>query len=82
MKSEFKNAFETNDIMLLSEKILNQHILEDSSQEQIDQLAADLTSIILEPAKQGGMCKKIGTKGRKPRKNPRQPWFNEDCEKK
>ena len=27
------------------------------------------------------MCKKIGTKGRKPRKNPRQPWFNEDCEK-
>ena len=58
MKAEFKNAFETNDIMLLSEKILNQYIVEDSNQEQIDQLAADLTSIILEPAKQGGDVQK------------------------
>ena len=44
--------------MLLSEKILNQYIVEDSNQEQIDQLAADLTSIILEPAKQGGDVQK------------------------
>lgn len=80
-KNDFINSFDQNKIMQLSEKILNSHISSELSQGKMDELVADLNSIILEPAKNAGLCKKVSKKSTKPRENPRQPWFDSDCEK-
>tara|TARA_B110000196_G_scaffold86649_1_gene75141 strand:- start:271 stop:3555 length:3285 start_codon:yes stop_codon:yes gene_type:complete len=80
-KNEFINSFDQNDIMQLSEKILNRHISSELSQEKMDELVADLNSIILEPAKKVGLCKKVKNTNKKPRENPQHPWFDTDCEK-
>ena len=80
-KNEFINSFDQNEIMQLSEKILNSHISPELSQEKMDELVADLNSIILEPAKKVGLCKKVQNFKKKPRENPQRPWYDRDCEK-
>lgn len=80
-KNEFHNSFNTSDIMLLSENLLNMRISDNPTQADIDNIAMKLTSVIVDPAKQVGLCKKIKTTNSKPRINPRKPWFNEGCEK-
>ena len=79
-KSDFINSFDQNQIMQLSEKILNSHMSSELSQEKMDNLVADLNSIILEPAKKVGLCKKVSSTNKKPRENPQQIWFNSECE--
>ena len=82
LQSEYKNAFVENDIMQLTRDILNQQFSPDPSKEEIDKLVTDLTSIIVDPAKNVGLCKKIRTKKGKARKSPNQSWFNSECENK
>lgn len=81
-KADFQNCFEVNNIRQLSEQILNHQISVNTTQEDIDKLTLDLASIILEPAKQVGLCKKIKNKNSIPRKNPHKNWFSGDCENK
>ena len=81
-KSDFISSFDQNQIMQLSEKILHSHLSSEFSQEKMDQLVADLNSIILEPAKKVGLCKKVKNTNKKPRENPQQPWFDPNCKKK
>ena len=52
------------------------------TKDEIELLVADLTSVIVNPAKQVGLCKKIISKKVKPRKSPNQSWFNSECENK
>ena len=80
-KVDYQNAFSIEKIQRLSDKIANQSSAALSTQEEIDQLTADLTDIIIEPAKKVGFCKKVRKKiTKKPRVNPRKSWFNEACE--
>ena len=80
-KVDYQNAFSIEKIQRLSDKIANQSSAVLSTQEKIDQLTADLTDIIIEPAKKVGFCKKVRKKiTKKPRVNPRKSWFNEACE--
>ena len=81
LKGAFQNGFSETDIMQLSESISRQQMSGNSSKEEIEKLVSDLTSLILKPAKQLGLCKKNRAKN-KPRKYPRKPWFNSDCESK
>ena len=76
---DYQQSFSNTKIMLLSEKIINQ-CLWDTTQDDIDQLTTELSSIILEPAKQVCICKKIRICN-KARLRPRKPWFNEACER-
>ena len=52
------------------------------SKEEIGQLVSDLTGVIVNPAKQTGLCKKKISKKVKPRKSPNQAWFSSECEQK
>ena len=79
-KTEYKNAFVGNDIMQLTRDILSQQLSANPSKEEIDKLVTDLTSVIVNPAKEVGLCKKIRKKSSKPRKSPKQAWFNSECE--
>jgi hypothetical protein len=78
----YQNSFEENDIMVLSENILNRELSANPSKEEISKLVMDLTNVIVNPAKQIGLCKKIFSKKVKPRKSPNQSWFNSECEEK
>ena len=81
-KTEYQNSFVENDIMALSENILSREFSANPSKEEIGKLVSDLTSVIVNPAKQTGLCKKNISKKRKPRKSPNQSWFNSECEEK
>ena len=81
-KTEYQNSFVENDIMALSENILSREFTVNPSKEEIGQLVSDLTGVIVNPAKQTGLCKKIISKKGKPRKSPNQAWFSSECEQK
>ena len=69
--------------MVLSENLLNMRTCDNPTEADIERLAMKLSSVIVDPAKQAGLCKKMkNNKNYKPRLNPRKPWFNEGCEKK
>ena len=68
--------------MVLTEKVLNREFSINPSKEEIDSLVSDLTGVIVNPAKQTGLCKKNISKKVKPRKSPRQSWFSSECEAK
>ena len=82
LATDYKNGFSDNDIMQLSHDILSQQLAPNPTNKDIDKLVTDLTSVILSPAKNVGLCKKIRKKNGKPRKSPKQAWFNSECEKK
>ena len=83
-KTEYQQAFcsdtVSDKIILLCDKITNQFDSETVTQEEVDNLTAELTNIIIDPAKQVGLCKKTRKSNKKPRVNPRKSWFNEACE--
>ena len=81
-KIEYQNSFVENDIMLLSEKILSQQLSPNPTKEEIEKIVTDLTSVIVTPAKQVGMCKKYRPKKSNPRKSINKPWFDSECENK
>ena len=81
-KTEYQNSFVENDIMLLSEKVLSQQCSANPTKEDIETIVTDLTSVIMAPAKQVGMCKKYRSKNVNPRKSPNKSWFNSECENK
>ena len=68
--------------MQSSADILSQQLSANPTKEEIEKLVADLTSVILKPAKKVGLCKKIGVKKINRRKNPKKSWFNGECENK
>ena len=82
MRDQYKNGFPENELLEITEKILNAHISPDLSKTDLENLVSDLTSVILKPAKSLGLCKKVGKKSTKKRKSPKQSWFNEKCEEK
>ena len=47
----------------------------------MDQLSSELSAILIEPAKQVGLCKRVQLSKPKPRLNPLKPWFDEACER-
>ena len=47
----------------------------------MDQLSNELSAILIEPAKQVGLCKRVQLSKPKPRLNPLKPWFDEACER-
>ena len=57
-KTDYQNSFIENDIGELSEKILAQQLSENPTKADIENLVTDLTSVIVKPAKQVGLCKK------------------------
>ena len=79
-KVDYQQAFSNEKILSLTEKLGNLSLSENISQEKIDFITTELTNIIVEPAKQVGICKKYAKNNSRPRKNPRKPWFNESCE--
>ena len=79
-KSQYINAFSENDIMRLTHDILSQQLSASPTKEGIDKLVSELTSVIVNPAKEVGMCKKNREKNKNPRKSPNQSWFNSECE--
>ena len=56
-KSEFFNSFCENDIMQLSHDILSQQLSPNPTKGDIDILTSQLTSVIINPAKNVGFCK-------------------------
>ena len=78
-KAAYINSFSENDIMQVAENILTQQISPNPTKQDIEKLVTDLTSVILEPAKKIGLCKKQAKK-RNPRKCPKKSWFNTECE--
>ena len=81
-KIQYQNSFAESDIMHLTENILRQQLSDNPTKEEIDLLASDLTSVILDPAKKLGLCKKSPPKKGQPRKSPHRSWFNVECENK
>ena len=79
-KEEYISAFSQNSILQCREKLLNQTLWE-TTQENMDQLSTDLAAILVEPAKQIGICKRVKQSKPKPRLNPLKPWFDEACER-
>ena len=82
LEMQYKNAFVDSDIMQLSRDILSQQLSASPTKEEIGKLVTDLTSVIVNPAKQTGLCKKNVKKNNKPRTSPSQSWFNTECENK
>jgi hypothetical protein len=82
LQTQYVNEFDQNYIMQLSMSILGQQLSPDPTKEEIEKLTSDLTSVIVNPAKKVGLCKKIGGKNTKPRNSPSQKWFNSECENK
>ena len=80
-KKDFKEAFSNEKILALTEKLQNTTFLSELSQEKIDLVSKELTNILVEPAKQVGICKKYSKNVKRLRKSHNQPWFNESCEK-
>ena len=78
--ADYKDAFSYDKIMQFSDKILNQRAWE-TTQEDMDLFSNELAAILVEPAKQVGICKLIKPGKNKSRQSPRKPWFNEACEK-
>ena len=70
-KVEYQQAFSNEKILSLTEKLESLSLSEHISQENIDFITTDMTNIIVEPAKQVGICKKYAKNNRRPRKNPR-----------
>ena len=61
----------------LSEKIERLQLSSTTTKNDIETLVTDLTEILIEPAQQVGLCKKIRSKKKgNPRKSPNQSWFN------
>ena len=81
-KPQYQNSFSDIKITELSEKILQLEQSPTTTKKDIEDLAKDLTEVLVEPARQVGLCKKIGCKKRIPRKSPNQSWFNSECENK
>ena len=81
-KTQYQNCFSQNDIMVLSENILSREFSPNPSKEEIGKLVSDLTTVIINPAKETGLCKKNISKKGKPRKSLNQAWFNSECEAK
>ena len=82
LKEQYQNMFQGIDIANLSERTARLFMLPNPSKFEINQLVADLTSVILKPAKSIGLCKKVSKISRKPRQSPRQSWFDANCEQK
>ena len=57
-KTQYQNCFSQNDIMVLSENILSREFSPNPSKEEIGKLVSDLTTVIVNPAKETGLCKK------------------------
>jgi exonuclease III len=70
-KTQYKNAFVENDIMQLSRDILSQQLSANPSKEEIGKLVTDLTSVIVNPAKKVGLCKKKSGKKDQAKKKPK-----------
>ena len=64
-KNEYQEAFSNEKISKLTEKLQNLSFSNDVTQEKIDSITSDLTNILLEPAKQVGICKKYPKKKQK-----------------
>ena len=69
-KIEYQNSFVENDIMVLTEKVLSREFSINPSKEEIDSLVSDLTGVIVNPAKQTGLCKKNNFKKSKAQEKP------------
>ena len=82
LKSQYQNSFVENDIMRLTENILNQQLSENPTKEEMERLVVDLTSVIVTPAKKLGLRKKNIFKKGQPRKSPHKSWFSLECENK
>ena len=80
-KKDYQDAFSSEKILKLAENFENLSQSNNLSQKNIDDLAAELTQILVEPAKQVGICKKISKNNVRRRKSPNKPWFNESCKK-
>ena len=61
-KTQYKNAFSESDIMKLTRDILSRQLSANPTKEEIDKLVTDLTSVIVNPAKKVGVCKKTRKK--------------------
>ena len=61
---------------------MQQHQSPTTTKSDIETLVTDLTEILIEPAQEVGLCKKIRSKNKKPRKSPNQSFFNTECENK
>merc|ERR1712080_480637 len=61
LSEQYQNMFLDIDLDILRGKISHICRSPNPTADEVNQLAADLTTIILEPAKSLGMCKKIGT---------------------
>ena len=81
-KTQYQNSFDENEIMQVSEKILSQQMSLNPTKEEMDELVKDLTSVLVDPAKRIGLCKKQRSKNSNPRKCPNKSWFNAECENK
>ena len=81
-KAKYQSSFSENDIMVLSENILSRTFSVNPSKDEIGQLVSDLTAVIVNPARETGLCKKTISKKVKPRKSPNQAWFDSECEEK
>ena len=68
-------------MLQLTQELQNLSLLEDPTQEKIDLITSELTKILVEPAKQVGLCKKYSKNNKRKRNSPSKPWFNESCEK-
>ena len=80
-KSEYQDTFSKEKILSLTKKLEHISCTTEITQENIDYLTTELTNILVEPAKQVGMCKKNSKNKKIQRKSPNKPWFNESCEK-
>ena len=81
-KNDYQNLFIEDDIMQLSADILSQQFSANPTKEEIGKLVSDLTSVIMDPAKRVGLCKKNRSKNVNRRKSPKNSWFNGECENK
>ena len=81
-KSQYQNSFSENKINELHEKIMQQQQSPTTTKNDIEKLVTDLTAILVEPAQEVGVCKKIRSQKRVPRKSPNKSWFNSECENK
>ena len=82
LQSQYQNSFSDDKIFGIEEKILDLERSPTISDEDIKLLVTDITAVIVEPAQQVGMCKKIRPKKARARKSPNKTWFNSECEEK
>ena len=71
-KSQYQNSFSENKISELNEKITQQQLSATTTKNDIETLVTNLTEILIEPAQQVGLCKKIRSKKKgKSQKKPK-----------